>query len=134
MMRIMIKHLLAFLFPWSVALASGPILPVSPSEGLELKNAGKAIIIDVREQDEISAGMVKDAKWLPLSKLPGGTEGLDKSKEMLLYCRSGMRSAKAGAILVEQGFRARNLGAYSKLVDAGYPTWVPQGPESMPRD
>ena len=42
---------------------------------------------------------------------------LDKSKDVLIYCRSGKRSAKATKILVESGFTA----VYN--LDGGYLNW-----------
>lgn len=122
----------ALALSWGSASASRPVVPISPREGLVLLKAGKAVIIDVRELDEIKEGKVLDAKWIPLSGLQEGSaevkksvEQLDRGKELLLYCHSGNRSDKAGRMLQDQGFKARNLGGYDDLKAAGYEVGVP---------
>ena len=120
-------------FSWSRMQARAAIAPVSPSEALELKNAGKATIVDVREQDEIREGMIDGARWIPLSSIQENGEAfkkeisnLDRSRELFPYCRSGRRSAQAGAVFQNLGFKVRNLGAFSDWKKAGFPVIQPQ--------
>ena len=83
--------------------------------------AGKAIIIDVREKNEIEEGMVKGAKWFPLSKVQNDANWLTEFKKMAgdkkiyLYCRSGGRSGKVQSLLKEKGVSADNLGGFMTL-------------------
>lgn len=85
--------------------------------------AEKAVLVDVREQDEWDAGHLKTARLLPLSKLHANAkaaEGLPKDKIIYIHCRSGRRSVTAAGILKKQGFDARSLSqGYSTLAKEG---------------
>lgn len=88
---------------------------------------GKAIFIDVREEDEIKEGMIKDAMWYPLSKIQSNpNEFLKKVKEInkttYLYCRSGNRSGKVKDILEKNDIKSINLGGYESLIKEGIPS------------
>jgi phage shock protein E len=98
--------------------------------------SGKAIIIDVREEDEVKDGMIKGAKWIPLSKITNNLnqeianiKKIADNKEIFLYCRSGNRSGKVQAILKEAGIKSVNLGGYSDLVSENIPSM--SGPEKI---
>jgi rhodanese-related sulfurtransferase len=99
---------------------------IAPQEAIQAAKASQGIFVDVREKDEVDAGMVEGAKWIPLSGLKESSPAveaelakLDRSKEVLLYCRSGGRSGQAAAMLEKRGFKVRNAGGYSGLVGAG---------------
>lgn len=64
-------------------------------------------IIDVRTADEFADGYIKGAKNINLQNEDFEliANDLDKEKPVYIYCRSGMRSAKAGKILEEMGFK-----------------------------
>ncbi len=88
---------------------------ISPRE-LEnlLAQKNDVLIIDVREANEWQAGHLPCAQWIPLSTIQQGNFGmlksLPKNKEIIVYCRSGSRSAFVCRMLHEQGFgRVRNL-------------------------
>ena len=87
--------------------------------------AGKAVIIDVREQAEWDNGHLKAASLVPLSEL--SKDGavipatLPKDKPIYLHCRSGARSLKAAEILKAKGYDVRPLQAgYGQLVKDGF--------------
>ncbi len=69
---------------------------------------GDVIVIDVREDDEYAAGNIKDAIHLPRGVLEFKIDQLDalsdKSKPVLLYCRSGNRSALAALTMQQLGY------------------------------
>lgn len=81
----------------------------------------KAVIVDVREKDEIDAGMIKDAKWFPLSKIQTDPnwekdfENITQGKKVFLYCRSGNRSGKVMDLLKKNGIDSENIGGYEAL-------------------
>lgn len=90
---------------------------------------GKAIIIDVREEDEVKEGMIKGAHWIPLSRIEKdkkneieGIKNLASNKNIFLYCRSGKRSGKVQSYLNDSGIKSSNIGGFSELVSAGFPT------------
>lgn len=60
--------------------------------------------IDVRTPGEYKANHRKPFKNIPLSNLPSQVDKLEKHKEVVVICQSGMRSAKAANILKKQGF------------------------------
>lgn len=62
------------------------------------------LIIDVREPFEFSRGHAAQAINIPLSELPGlAKELVGRNLPLVLYCRSGMRSANGVNFLRSQG-------------------------------
>ena len=66
-------------------------------------------IIDVREDHEVENGMIPGAVHIPLGSIPEEAPNLDKSKEYILVCKGGIRSANAAEYLEAQGFEVVNL-------------------------
>ncbi len=94
--------------------------------------SGEAVLIDVREPDEWAAsGVAAPAKLLPLSDFQGSRSRWTaflaghRDKELIVYCRSGMRSSGVVNTLQREGFRATNLGGFSKWAAAGQPVRKP---------
>lgn len=79
-------------------------------------------VVDVREADEREAGRIRCSDvHIPLQELMGGSvEGLDPSKPVVAYCRSGSRSEVAKLLLQAKGFEAYNL-------ESGSEGWVAEG-------
>ena len=65
------------------------------------------VLLDVRTQEEFDAGHIPTAILLPYDEinLKAATVLPDKEKEIVLYCRSGRRSAIAKKALVELGYK-----------------------------
>jgi len=89
--------------------------------------AGKALIVDVREKIEWDAGHLKDAKFVPQSKLKVEAElaallkDLPKDKVIYTHCRAGGRAVTCGEILKKQGYDVRPLKpGYDDLIKAGF--------------
>ena len=74
-------------------------------EFLELKAAG-AVVLDVRSPKEVDSGAIPGHQHINISDSSFEYEAakLDKSKPYLVYCKSGMRSAKACRVMSELGF------------------------------
>ena len=72
-----------------------------------------AVILDVRTEGEFYEGSIANAINIDIHLGQGFVteiESLDKTKNYYVYCRSGMRSAKACEIMNELGFEnAYNL-------------------------
>ncbi|HGX92029.1 MAG TPA: rhodanese-like domain-containing protein [Candidatus Tenderia sp.] len=81
---------------------------VGPNDAVRLMNQEDAAILDVREDSEYQEGHVLNAIHIPLGLLEARLDELDEYREkpLIVYCRSGQRSAKAGAILRRQGFKS----------------------------
>lgn len=60
--------------------------------------------IDVREPEEVAAGTLPGTINIPLATLPGGVEEFDRSRRVVLLCRSGGRSTQAAKYMTGQGF------------------------------
>lgn len=64
-------------------------------------------VLDVRTAEEYSKSHIKDAlqaDWLNKKQFAERIQHLDKSKSLLVYCASGVRSAQAMRWLAQQGF------------------------------
>ncbi|WP_106496849.1 rhodanese-like domain-containing protein [Lentibacillus sp. Marseille-P4043] len=68
-----------------------------------------AVIIDVREDEEVAQGMIEHAKHIPLNKIPQAIKDLDKNKHYVLVCRSGGRSMNAALYMDEHGFNVSSM-------------------------
>ncbi len=67
------------------------------------------VIIDVRTESEYKSGHLKEAVNIPVGEI--GSIEYDKDTKIIVYCRSGSRSANAAKMLSEMG--------YSKVLDMG---------------
>jgi len=72
-----------------------------------------AVILDVRTEDEFNEGFIPNAINIDINsgqQFVDAAEALDQQKKYFVYCRSGMRSAKACEIMNHLGFKnAYNL-------------------------
>jgi rhodanese-related sulfurtransferase len=104
-----------------LGILSFQVLATSPREALQLVKSGKAVLVDVREENEIKDGMIESAKWFPLSKIESDTNwkndftALTRDKKIFLYCRSGNRSEKVETILRNYKIESENIGGYLEL-------------------
>src|SRR5437588_7942620 len=83
-----------------------------------------AVIVDVREPEEWSAGHIPGAKHVPKSYLESRIEGAvpDRSQPVVLYCASGNRSAWAARTLIE------DLGyEHVESMNGGFTLWKDRG-------
>ena len=79
---------------------------VGTMEATQLINHRDALILDIREDKEVAAGRIPNAKHIPLGQLNGRLQELAKYKErpLVVNCRSGARSANACRVLAKNGF------------------------------
>lgn len=79
----------------------------------ELKNEENPYILDVRTVEEYNLSHMDGAINIPLDELRENLEKLDKSKEIIVHCHSGLRSYLACRILKQKGYKTKNLiGGY----------------------
>ena len=79
---------------------------VTPAELAERLARGEDVdLLDVREPQEWAIGRLPNARLVPLATLPGALATLDCSRDVVVYCKGGTRSAKAAATLRAAGFR-----------------------------
>lgn len=68
-------------------------------------DAGEKLhLIDVREDEEVAAGMIPGAKHIRLGTLPDRLAEIPKDEEVIFICRSGGRSGRACEYLSELGY------------------------------
>ncbi|MCS4570405.1 rhodanese-like domain-containing protein [Clostridium perfringens] len=81
---------------------------ISIDESKKLINDGEVtLILDVRNEDEFAEGHLKNAIQIPVKELKENLSDIEKFKDelVLVYCRSGKKSAEAVDILKENGFK-----------------------------
>ncbi|QTD40386.1 rhodanese-like domain-containing protein [Sporosarcina sp. Te-1] len=88
---------------WRIMPAKG-VRTISTEElkGM-LKDKSKQFV-DVRTPGEYKRQHIKEFKNIPLHELNAKMIHLDKTKETIVICQSGMRSSKAAALLKKAGF------------------------------
>jgi adenylyltransferase/sulfurtransferase len=85
-----------------------------------------AVILDVREPHEAAICGIPGARLIPLGELPRRLHELDRDIPIVVYCKSGGRSAMAVRLLRESG-----LGGVS--LSGGILSWINEIDPSLPR-
>ena len=94
----------------------------------KLDRGDNFVLIDVREPHEYRICNIPAAKLIPLSQVAQRISELDPNSDIVVHCKSGMRSAKACGILRQAGFQhVRNMKggilAWSDQVDPSVPKY-----------
>ena len=94
----------------------------------ELDNGNNLFLLDVRNPIECEIANIEGSHLIPLDQLLNRLHELDSARDIVAYCRSGARSAKAIEVMQEAGFRKlRNLKggilAWSDEVDPSLPKY-----------
>jgi len=100
----------------------------APQLNERLAAKGDLFLLDVRSPEEWQIGHLEGATLIPLGDLPARLSELDSSREIVVYCKMGSRSAKAVELLRGAGFgRLKNLSggilAWSDEVDPSIPRY-----------
>jgi len=99
--------------------ASQVIVPTIEVRDLQtlIKNKAFFFLLDVRQPEEFAQGHIQGAVSMPLGNLPNSYKQIPKGVKLVVYCRSGHRSAQAVSFLLAQG--------YDKAVSlaGGYTAW-----------
>jgi sulfur-carrier protein adenylyltransferase/sulfurtransferase len=86
------------------------------------------VLVDVREPHEHQICNIPQAKLIPLGQVGQRLGELDPNADIVVHCKSGMRSAKACGVLRQAGFKnVRNMKggilAWSDQVDPTVPKY-----------
>ena len=102
------------------------VIPINIKEVFEIIIEEKDyLILDVRTPEEYAEGHLEGAKLIPVSELEDKLNEIPKDKPVVVYCRSGRRSATAADILVENGFsQVYDMGGIIDWQEKGYPIIV----------
>ncbi|MBD0693046.1 sulfurtransferase [Streptomyces sp. CBMA123] len=103
---------------------------MTPAQADRLAHTGAAVLLDVREAAEFTAGHAPGALHLPLVGLAAGV-GLPPEavgRTVLTVCRSGHRSQRAAELLAARGVEALNVtGGMNAWARARLPVTTPDG-------
>jgi rhodanese-related sulfurtransferase len=98
--------LLLFYLVITKMLPTKGVKHITPDELKALLNDRKnRQFVDVRTTAEFRARHIKPFKNIPLHELSSRLHELDREKETVVICQSGMRSNQATKILVKNGFK-----------------------------
>lgn len=93
---------------------------VSVTRAAELHNSG-VMMLDVREPDEWNQAHIAGAVLIPLGELQSRLNEVPKDQPVVVYCRTGHRSASGRDILKAAGYT--NVTSMT----GGITTWISQG-------
>jgi len=101
---------------------------ITPADFVARRQRGEDLtLLDVREAWELGVASVPGVLHIPMGDVADRVGELDKSKEVVVLCRSGRRSLEVARFLQQNGFNAVNLAggilAWSRDVDATIPTY-----------
>jgi len=112
------------------AEAEESLVPTISALDLKAKQGrgDRFVLLDVREPFEFDICRIPGARLIPLGELAARMSELDSADEIVLQCKSGMRSARALKLLQEAGFgKLWNLDggilAWSETVDSSVPKY-----------
>jgi adenylyltransferase/sulfurtransferase len=85
-------------------------------------------LLDVREPHELEISALPNAVNIPLGQLAARLSELDSADEMVIFCKSGSRSARGLELLASAGFKkVKNLkggiNAWAREVDSSLPLY-----------
>jgi adenylyltransferase/sulfurtransferase len=101
-------------------------LEIEPGELAETRD--RVRLIDVRDPHEYEISRIPGAQLMPLGELHRHLSQLDSSEDIVLHCKSGMRSMQALEQLQGAGFKKvkslrGGINAYAREVDDSIPTY-----------
>jgi adenylyltransferase/sulfurtransferase len=99
------------------------------AKGLKARfdNKDNFILLDVREPHEYQIARIPGSILIPLGELPKRVNELDPADDMVVHCKSGIRSAKAIDFLKQAGFKKL------KNMKGGILAWSDQVDPSVPK-
>jgi adenylyltransferase/sulfurtransferase len=105
-----------------------PEWQITPTELVALRASGqRPLVVDVREPHEREIAAIPDSILIPVGDIAARMHELDSSQEIVLYCRTGVRSAKALEQLRSAGFnKLKNL-------TGGIHAWADEIDPSVPK-
>jgi molybdopterin/thiamine biosynthesis adenylyltransferase/rhodanese-related sulfurtransferase len=115
----------------------GEISEVDATHARELIDSGGPVVVDVREQDEWDEGHIPGAVHIPRGHLESRIERVapDPSRQMVIYCSAGNRSAFAAKTLGELGYEdvVSLSGGFTDWKRNGFPVELQAGLDASRR-
>jgi rhodanese-related sulfurtransferase len=91
---------------------------VDTNGAVSLMDDDELVILDVREEKERTVGFITNDLNIPMAQVKSKIDSLDKSKSILVYCKSGTRSDRIADILSKSNFQK----VYS--LKGGFNAWL----------
>ncbi len=112
-----------FSFNPSQSLQSSQLQTIDAQTLKQWLDQQSVTLVDVREPNEYATGHIPGAILVPLSRFDSQKIPQSSNQKVVLYCRSGQRSAMAAQKLLNQGYpEVTHLGnGIGAWVKAGYP-------------
>lgn len=109
-------------------IESDSIYEIHSIELAEKLDTESIMLIDVRSPEEHAICAIENSILMPLPQLQDRVSEINKNQQIVVYCKSGVRGAKAVSLLHKAGFlSAKNLSggihAWAKEVDGSIPTY-----------
>ena len=100
----------------------------APALKVRMDRGDSFVLVDVREPHEFQIGRIPSSRLIPLGELAKRVNELSVADDIVVHCKSGVRSAKAMDFLKQSGFkRVKNLKggilAWSDKVDPSVPKY-----------
>ena len=98
---------IVFIITTEVRLRSGGARSVTAHEAVRLINDTDAILIDIRDGTEYKSAHILNARNIPLSRLSDDAHNFlkDKSRPVIVYCKTGSRTGEACKLLSAAGYQ-----------------------------
>ena len=97
--------------------------------GEKLSSAEPPLLIDVRQPDEIAIAKIEGAKLVPMGEVMERIEEFEGDRDAVVFCRSGVRSARVIEFLESRGHEGRlynlvgGILAWSDHIDPSVPKY-----------
>ena len=95
-------------------------IQIGAEDAKKVMDSEEVIVLDVRTQAEYDDGHVENAVLIPVDEISAKAENVlqDKNAKILVYCRSGNRSATAARTLIDMGYT--NVYDFGGIIDWPY--------------
>ena len=107
-----------------------PAFEISVEDTRAGMDAGRLMLIDIREAEELAIASIEGAVWIPMGELGARINEIDagEAETIALVCHTGRRSLSAAVALQRAGFEevrsvAGGIEAWSRRIDPGVPRY-----------
>jgi len=102
---------------------------ITPAELKQRLDKGDDIqIVDVREDNEVAIGRLPNSIHIPVGQILGRMNEIDPSRETVVHCKMGGRSARAIEALQRTGFQGKLMN-----LKGGILRWSDEVDPSVPK-
>lgn len=107
-----------------------PFRTITAREAADLLAASPndVLLLDCRQPEELAIAKVQGSLDIPMREIPGRLPEIDRARDVLVLCHSGVRSLQVAVFLARQGYPRvasieGGIDAWSASVDPSIPTY-----------